>query len=257
MNRIKSLFQQKSHSILSVYFTAGFPELESTLPILRALQSNGVDLVEIGIPFSDPLADGIVIQQSNHVALCNGMSLKKLFEQLQHMRSEINIPVILMGYLNPIMQFGFEAFCKECQKSGVDGLIIPDLPLAEYLSEYQAIALNYQLECNFLITPETSDERIRTIDTHTNGFIYMVSSAAVTGAQQSFENRLSYFEKIKQMQLKNPQLIGFGVSNKATFDAANRYAAGAIVGSAFVKILQSGVDADTAVKQLLAQLRRD
>jgi tryptophan synthase alpha chain len=256
MNRINKLFQQKSENILSVYFTAGFPKLEDTLPTLKCLQANGVDLVEIGVPFSDPMADGIVIQNSSQHALKNGMSIRKLFEQLTAVRAEIHIPLIMMGYLNPIMQFGFEAFCKECHRVGVDGMIIPDLPMADFLAEYKEIAQRYELEFIFLITPETSDERIREIDSHTNGFIYMVSSAATTGTQTSFDNKVEYFNRINSMNLKNPRLVGFGISNKSTRDMVNRYSSGAIIGSAFVKALQETQDVEKGVKFLLQNLEK-
>lgn len=256
MNRINQLFQQKKSRVLSVYFTAGYPELEDTLPVLRALQSNGVDLVEIGVPFSDPMADGVVIQDSSHVALKNGMSIRKLFEQLTEVRKEIQIPLVMMGYLNPIMQFGFEAFCRECSRVGVDGMIIPDLPMSDFLSEYKLIAEKYGLQFIFLITPETSEERILEIDKHTDGFIYMVSSAAVTGTQTSFDSRKAYFDRINKMNLKNPRLIGFGVSNKATLDAAFEFAHGAIIGSAFIKALQEGADVEQSVKLLLSKLKK-
>jgi len=254
MNRINKLFQQKSENILSVYFTAGFPKLEDTLPTLKCLQANGVDLVEIGVPFSDPMADGLVIQNSSHAALQNGMSIRKLFDQLTGVRANIHIPLIMMGYLNPIIQFGFEAFCKECHRVGVDGMIVPDLPMADFLAEYKEIASRYELEFIFLITPETSEERIREIDSYTNGFIYMVSSAAVTGTQNSFDNKVEYFNRINAMNLKNPRLIGFGISNKSTRDMVNRYSSGAIIGSAFIKALQETNDVEKGVKLLLEKL---
>lgn len=256
MNRINQLFQQKSENILSVYFTAGFPKLEDTVPTLQCLQANGVDLVEIGVPFSDPMADGLVIQNSSHAALQNGMSIRKLFEQLTAIRAEIHIPLIMMGYLNPIMQFGFEAFCKECHRVGVDGMIIPDLPMADFLAEYKEIATRYGLEFIFLITPETSEERIREIDSHTNGFIYMVSSAAVTGTQTSFDNKVEYFNRINSMNLKNPRLVGFGISNKSTRNMVNLYSSGAIIGSAFIKALQETQDVEKGVKLLLENLEK-
>jgi len=255
MNRINQLFKQKDRNILSVYFTAGFPKIDDTVLTLKELQSNGVDLVEIGIPFSDPMADGVVIQQSSHVALRNGMSIKKLFEQLTEVRNEIQIPLVMMGYLNPIMQFGFENFCRECDRVGVDGMIIPDLPMSDYLSEYKLIAEKYKLKFIFLITPETSEQRIREIDEHTDGFIYMVSSAAVTGTQNNFDSRVAYFNRINEMSLRNPRLIGFGVSNKATLDTANQYASGAIIGSAFIKKLQEKGNIGDAVKNLLQELK--
>lgn len=256
MNRINQLFQKKNNHLLSVYFTAGFPKLEDTVPTLKTLQKNGVDLVEIGVPFSDPMADGIVIQNSSHVALQNGMSIKKLFEQLTNVRSEINIPLVMMGYLNPIMQFGFDKFCSECKRVGVDGMIIPDLPMSDFLADYKAIAEKYELEFIFLITPETTEERIRLIDENTNGFIYMVSSAAVTGTQSSFDSRIDYFNRINSMNLKNPRLIGFGVSNKATLDTVNQYASGAIIGSAFIKALEETQNVEKGVEVLLERLTK-
>jgi len=254
MNRINFLFEKKKENILSVYFTAGYPKLEDTLPTLLSLQTNGVDLIEIGIPFSDPMADGIVIQNSSQVALQNGMSIRKLFDQLTAVRAQIHIPLIMMGYLNPVMQFGFENFCKECSRVGVDGMIIPDLPLSDFLAEYKEIALRYRLEFIFLITPETSEERIRLIDSHTNGFIYMVSSAATTGTQTSFDNKVEYFNRINAMNLKNPRLIGFGISNKSTRDMVCRYSSGAIIGSAFINSLQETQDVEKGVKLLFEKL---
>ncbi len=256
MNRINQLFEKKQKNILSVYFTAGFPQLEDTVPVLKALQANGVDLVEIGIPFSDPMADGPVIQQSSHEALQNGMSIRKLFSQLTDIRREIQIPLVMMGYLNPVMQFGFENFCRECSRVGVDGMIIPDLPMSDYLAEYKLIAESFNLKFIFLITPETSEGRIREIDEHTNGFIYMVSSAAVTGTQQSFDSRIAYFNRINAMGLKNPRLIGFGVSNKATLEMVNQHASGAIIGSAFIKTLGEQHQIGTAVEVLLDNLKK-
>ena len=256
MNRINYLFKNKKENILSVYFTAGFPTLEDTIPTLKCLQSNGVDLVEIGVPFSDPLADGIVIQNSSQLALQNGMSIRKLFEQLTAVRADIHIPLIMMGYLNPVMQFGFENFCKECSRVGVDGMIIPDLPMSDFLAEYKEIVERYKLEFIFLITPETSEERIRLIDSHTNGFIYMVSSAAITGTQTSFDNKVEYFNRINAMNLKNPRLIGFGISNKSTRDMVCKYSSGAIIGSAFIKALQETQDVEKGVKLLLEKLEK-
>ena len=256
MNRINYLFEKKKENILSVYFTAGYPKLEDTLPTLLSLQTNGVDLVEIGIPFSDPMADGIVIQNSSQIALQNGMSIRKLFDQLTAVRAQVHIPLIMMGYLNPVMQFGFENFCKECSRVGVDGMIIPDLPLSDFLAEYKEIALRYRLEFIFLITPETSEERIRLIDSHTNGFIYMVSSAATTGTQTSFDNKTDYFNRINAMNLKNPRLIGFGISNKSTREMVCKYSSGAIIGSAFIKALQETQDVEKGVKLLLDKLEK-
>ena len=241
MNRITNLFDTKRNGILSVYFTAGYPNLNDTSTILKALEAKGIDMVEVGIPFSDPMADGPVIQEAATQALRNGMSLRLLFQQLKDIRKDVNIPVILMGYLNPIMQYGFENFCKSCAKTGIDGMIIPDLPYADYMADYKAVADRYDLKVIMLITPETSEERIRLIDAHTSGFIYMVSSAAVTGAQKDFnEQKQAYFRRINGMNLKNPRLVGFGISNKATYEAARANSSGAIIGSntrtAFVRI---------------------
>lgn len=256
MNRITNLFNTKKSGILSVFFTAGYPALEDTATVLKALQAKGVDQVEVGIPFSDPMADGPVIQEAATQALRNGMSLRVLFDQLKEVKEEIQIPIILMGYLNPIMQYGFEAFCQKCVEAGVDGMIIPDLPFADYLSDYKETADRYDLKIIMLITPETSEERIRLIDRHTSGFIYMVSSAATTGAQQSFdEQKQTYFRRINNMGLQNPRLVGFGISNKATFDAALAHSNGAIIGSKFVQLLKSEANATAAVDRLLEGLQ--
>lgn len=242
-NRINKLFQEKKERILSVYFTAGYPGLDDTVPMIQALQKNGVDLIEIGMPFSDPVADGPVIQHSSLIALQNGMSIRKLFEQLKHIRQSVDIPLILMGYINPVLQYGVEAFCLKCAEIGIDGLIIPDLPLSVYEEEYQAIFEANNLHCIFLITPQTSEERIRVIDDASSGFIYMVSSNATTGAKTSVSDfQKSYFERVNSLTLKNPRLIGFGISNAETFANACLYASGAIIGSAFVNALE-GPDA--------------
>ncbi|MGL5979517.1 MAG: tryptophan synthase subunit alpha [Phocaeicola sp.] len=256
MNRLNKLFKQQPKNLLSIYFCAGNPTLESTVPTLEALQAGGVNFVEIGIPFSDPMADGIVIQQAANQALANGMTLRKLFAQLADVRQTITIPLVLMGYLNPIMQFGFENFCKECQTIGIDGVIIPDLPYHEYISEYRAIAQRYGVHIIMLITPETSEERIRQIDAETDGFIYLVSSAATTGAQSHFDNsKEAYFAHIAAMQLKNPCMIGFGISNQQTFQAACQHASGAIVGSKFVTLLEACKgDAEKAIEELKSVL---
>jgi tryptophan synthase alpha chain len=251
MNRIKQLFAHKQKNILSVYFTAGYPKLNDTATIIRELEKNGIDLIEIGIPFSDPMADGPVIQESGARALQNGMNLKLLFEQLKDIRRDVHIPLILMGYLNPVMQFGFENFCRECREAGIDGAIIPDLPFDDYIREYKPVADRYGIKIVMLITPETSEERIRLIDEHTDGFIYMVSSAATTGAQQRFdEQKLSYFRRIDAMQLRNPRLIGFGISNRETLQAACANAGGAIIGSKFIALLKSAPDISCAVAEL-------
>jgi len=237
MNRINKKLQE-SKKLLSIYFTAGYPQLKDTVTILENLENSGVDFVEIGLPFSDPLADGPTIQASSTKALANGMTTEILFEQLKDIRKRVSIPLIVMGYFNPIMQYGVEAFCKKCAEIGIDGLIIPDLPVREYNDLYKATFEKYDLINVFLITPQTSDERIRFIDKISNGFIYMVSSASVTGAQSSFGNTQSdYFKRIAEMNLKAPQIVGFGISNAETFKQATSQAKGAIIGSAFVKYL--------------------
>ena len=252
MNRITKLFKKKKSGILSVYFTAGYPALNDTVKILTALQAKEIDMVEIGIPFSDPMADGPMIQQANTQALRNGMSLHLLFEQLKDMRRTIRFPVILMGYLNPVMQFGFEAFCRSCIETGIDGVIIPDLPFADYLADYKDIADQYEIKIIMLISPETSEERIHQIDDHTSGFIYMVSSAATTGAQSRFSDEVQdYFQHVNNMNLKNPRLIGFGISNRETFQMALENASGAIIGSKFVELLEKSASPVDAVTDLL------
>ena len=257
MNRIKQLFETKQKDILSIYFTAGFPKIDDTVDVIKELEANGIDLIEIGIPFSDPMADGPTIQASGTVALKNGMTLSKLFEQLKDIRKEVSIPLILMGYLNPIMQYGFENFCKKCQEVGIDGTINPDLPFNDYIKEYKPIADKYNVKVVMLITPETSDERIRFIDEHTDGFIYMVSSAATTGAQKSFDDqKQAYFKRINTMNLRNPRLIGFGISNKATLEAAQANASGAIIGSKFITLLQEAKNIKEAVAELKASLEK-
>ena len=258
MNRITRLFENKKSSVLSVYFTAGYPHHEGTVPILEALEKNSIDMAEIGIPFSDPMADGLVIQHSAEEALRKGMSLRLLFEQLKDVRRTVQMPLILMGYLNPIMQYGFPHFCQSCAEAGIDGMIIPDLPFADYLANYQSVADQYDLKMIMLITPETSGERIRLIDSHTEGFIYMVSSASTTGAQQQFdENKQAYFTRVAAMKLRNPLMVGFGISNKATLEAATAHTNGAIVGSKFIQLLGEHPTPDEAAKGLLEALREN
>lgn len=255
MNRIKELFEKKQKNILSIYFTAGFPHLYDTVDIIKELEKNGIDSIEIGIPFSDPMADGPTIQESGTIALKNGMTLNKLFEQLADIRKDVRIPLIMMGYLNPIMQYGFENFCKKCKQIGLDGIIIPDLPFDDYMKEYKSVAEKYDIKVIMLITPETSDERIRLIDENTDGFIYMVSSAATTGAQKSFdEQKQAYFKKINGMSLRNPRLIGFGISNKATLEAAQENSSGAIIGSKFITLLKDSESIKEAVQELKRSL---
>ena len=252
MNRITNLFQTQKDGILSVYFTAGYPNLNDTASILKALQTKGIHMVEVGIPFSDPMADGPVIQDAATRALRGGMTLRRLFAQLEGIRHNVRIPLILMGYLNPIMQYGFENFCQSCQACGIDGMIIPDLPFKDYMEEYRPIAERYDLRIIMLITPETSEERIHEIDRHTEGFIYMVSSAAITGAQRDFnEQKQAYFRRIEAMNLRNPRMIGFGISNRQTYEAASTHAAGCIIGSKFVTLLnEEQGDALKAVTRL-------
>ncbi len=244
MNRIDQVFNDQN-KLLSIYFSAGHPHLEDTVPILKNLQAAGVDMVEIGLPFSDPLADGPTIQESSTKALKNGMTTEKLFEQLEDIRSQIHIPLVLMGYFNPIMQYGVERFCQRCKAIGIDGLIIPDLPVDVYHEHYQSLFAKYGLYNMFLITPQTSDDRIRYIDEVSNGFIYMVSSASVTGAKSNFgEAQTAYFERIATMKLKTPTVVGFGIGNAQTYQTATKHSRGAIIGSAFINFLETeGVDA--------------
>lgn len=243
MNRIKQKLQE-DQKILSIYFTAGYPALNDTVKIIQDLEKSGVDLIEIGLPFSDPLADGPTIQESSTAALKNGMTTTLLFEQLKDIRKTVSIPLIIMGYFNPVLQYGVEEFCKKCEKVGIDGLILPDLPLDVYQEEYETIFKKHGLINVFLITPQTSDDRIKSIDAASEGFIYMVSSASTTGAKEGFgPEQSAYFERIASMDLKNPQIVGFGISNAQTFQQATSKAKGAIIGSAFIKHLtQNGVD---------------
>ena len=237
MNRIQQKLQENK-KLLSIYFTAGYPNLNDTVSIIQNLEKNGVDMIEVGLPFSDPLADGPTIQASSTLALKNGMTTKVLFDQLKDIRKTVKIPLIIMGYFNPMLQYGVEAFCKKCKEIGIDGLIIPDLPVDVYHEDYKDIFEKYGLINVFLITPQTSNERIRFIDSISNGFIYMVSSASVTGSQSGFgDNQKEYFKRISNMDLKNPQIVGFGINNSDTFNDATKYAKGAIIGSAFIKFL--------------------
>ena len=240
MNRINQLFQNKNKNILSIYYTAGYPNLDDTLTIARALEQAGADMLEIGFPYSDPVADGPVIQASSKQALDNGMDLKLLFEQLKDLRKYVNIPVLLMGYVNPLLQYGVENFCKACAEVGVDGLIVPDLPMVEYEEFYKDTFQQYGISNVFLITPQTAVERIHKIDELTNGFIYMVSSSATTGKNLSLSQVTEdYFSRVAALELKNPTMIGFGISDQPSFEKASQYASGAIIGTAFVKALES------------------
>lgn len=258
MNRIEELFNRKSKRILNVYFTAGYPQLNDTAAILECLEQSGADLIEIGIPFSDPIADGPTIQESNGIALDNGMTLKLLLEHLKDIRSKVNIPIILMGYINPILQYGIEAFCQKCEEVGVDGLILPDLPMFEYLEVHKPLFEKHGLFNIFLITPQTSEARIREIDENSNGFIYMVSSASTTGAKTGISDAQElYFERVNAMNLKNPTLIGFGISNKETFDKACKNANGAIIGSAFVKAISASEDLPRDINEFTKSILSD
>jgi tryptophan synthase alpha chain len=254
MSRIQYLFQQKKQRVLNVYCTAGYPQLTDTTSIILALEENGADLIELGMPYSDPLADGPVIQASSAIALQNGMSIAVLFEQLKDIRSKTNIPLILMGYMNPVLQYGFEQFCKDAAAVGVDGLILPDLPEYEYETIYGAIIKQYGLDFIFLVTPETSEDRIKKLDTLSTGFLYAVSSSATTGNDKDFGLVETYLKKLQDMKLQNPILVGFGIKDKTTFDAASKYANGAIIGSAYIKALEQGADIQTTTKQFLKQV---
>lgn len=257
MNRINQLFQEKKSNILSLYFCAGHPTAESTAEVIRTLAARGIDMIEIGIPFSDPMADGPVIQDAATKALRNGMSLRKLFGQLKDIRKDVQIPLILMGYLNPVVRYGFENFCKSCAECGIDGMILPDLPFHDYMETFKPVADRYGLKIIMLITPETSEERIRFIDRNTDGFIYMVSSAATTGAQKEFdEAKQAYFNKVNGMNLAHPRMIGFGISNKQTLESAQRNAAGAIIGSKFVTLLDRCATVNEALDTLLDDLKK-
>ncbi|GAB3182499.1 tryptophan synthase subunit alpha [Telluribacter humicola] len=256
MNRIIQLFNDQPTGNLNVYFTAGFPQLDDTRRILAALQEGGVDLVEIGMPYSDPVADGETIQQSNQQALENGMTLRTLFKQLEGMRETIHVPVLLMGYVNPVVQYGIEEFCRKCAEVGVDGLILPDMPMDVYLNEYKAIFDSYGLLNIFLVTPQTSEKRIRQIDEVSAGFIYTVSSASVTGSQTGVSGDMeAYFDRLNAMNLRNPRLIGFGIKDRPTFEKACCYSQGAIIGSAFIRILQESNNLEEDIKNFISEVK--
>ena len=256
MNRIDKLFREKKGTILSVYFTAGYPRLDSTAGIIGALAEAGADMIEIGMPFSDPVADGPVIQHSSEKALRNGMNLKLLFDQLSEIRHEVKIPLLLMGYLNPVMQFGVENFCRECTRTGIDGVILPDLPPIVYKEEYFSIFNMYNLYNIMLISPQSSVERITAIDKISRGFVYMVSSSSVTGSKGNFsDDQISYFKRVNEMKLRNPVLIGFGISNHETFINAGKFARGGIIGSAFVNILEQDGNDFENINQFIKEIR--
>lgn len=259
MNRLTQLFQTKTADVLNVYFTAGFPQLHDTVPILRTLQDAGADLVEIGIPYSDPVADGETIQRSNQQALDNGMTVATLFAQLQDIRQQgITVPVLLMGYLNPVVQFGMERFCQHCQAAGIDGLILPDLPLEVYEREYRALFARYGLQVVFLVTPQTAPARVQQLDTLADGFIYLVAAAGTTGLQTNMNADVdAYLRRIKGLGLRNPTLVGFGISDAASFRAASRHTTGAIIGSAFIRLLQTtpAEARPAAIREFVAGIR--
>lgn len=256
-NRIIDLFNEKQSEILSIFFTAGFPRLTDTKTILESLDKSGVDLVEIGMPYSDPIADGETIQRSNKVALDNGMTLNVLFEQLADIRKTVSIPLILMGYLNPVEQFGVERFCRKAVEVGIDGLILPDLPIELYVEQYKPLFDKYNLSNILLITPQTAEERIRMIDDNTDGFIYMVSDNSITGktADGVSDNRLAYFNRIQNMNLKNPTVMGFGIYNKATFQTACEFSRGAIIGSAFIRLLESSEAVENDIEGFVKDIK--
>ena len=257
MSRIKNIFQQKQQHVLNVYCTAGYPKLDSTLQVLKSLQQNGADLIELGIPYSDPLADGEVIQHSSSIALKNGMTISKLFEQLKSLNRNNSplgngsVALILMGYMNPVLQYGFEKFCADAANVGVDGLILPDLPEHEFETEYGAIIKKYGLDFIFLVTPETSEERLKRLDSLSSGFLYAVSSSATTGKDKDFNAVEKYLQRLQSYQLKNPVLVGFGIKDKQTFQSVSKYVNGAIIGSAYIKALDGANDIETATKNFL------
>jgi len=255
-NRLQKLFSVKNKDILNVYCTAGYPELNSTMQVLHSLQKYGADIVEIGMPYSDPLADGPIIQQSSAIALQNGMTIAKLFEQLKYCRKTFHLPLILMGYLNPVMQYGIKKFCKQAKEAGVDGIILPDLPMYEYENEYQQYFTDNALHFIFLITPETSEERIRKIDKLSNGFIYAVSSSSTTGNNKEIAEQEEYFLKLKRMNLHNPVLVGFGIKDKSTFQAACKHSNGAIIGSAYINAIKDAQNIDAVTQQFLDNVLR-
>lgn len=255
-NRINKLLAAKSKNILSVYYTAGYPKLNDTMSIAKSLEDAGADLIEIGIPFSDPVADGPVIQASNKVALDNGMNLKLLIEQVSEIRKQVKLPIILMGYINPVLQYGMEKFCEDAIAAGVDGVILPDLPLFEYETEYKTLFEEHGLKNIFLISPTTSEERIKKIDDSSSSFIYAVSASSTTGAKSGFSSEQEdYFKGLQKMKLQNPFLIGFGISNNETFKKASEYSSGAIVGSAFIRLLSQTKDVNREIKDFVNTLK--
>ena len=257
-NRLTQLFQKKKKDILSIYYTAGFPRRDDTIKIAQYLEQAGADLIEIGIPFSDPVADGPTIQRSSQQSLAQGMNISLLFTQLEELRPVVQLPVILMGYLNPVMQYGVERFCEQCQRVGIDALILPDLPMQEYLDEYRELFESYGLYNIFLVSPQTSETRIRLIEQHSHGFIYLVSSASITGAKQGItDEQITYFKRIQTMHLAHPSLIGFGISDHEAFATASQYANGAIIGSAFINILQESQNLENDIKEFICSIKEN
>ncbi len=257
-NKIDALFYRKRERVLSVYFTAGYPKINDTAAIITYLEQSGADLIEIGIPFSDPVADGDTIQKSNHVALKNGMTIRLLFEQLHDIRNHVEIPLIMMSYLNPVYQYGVEKFCKKCHETGINGLIIPDLPLYEYETNYKAVFDRFNLKFIMLVTPQTPAERIRKIDLLTGGFIYLVSSASTTGLKEKISaEQLQYFKRIHNLGLNNPVLVGFGISNRESFESASRYASGSIIGSAFIRAITRTDDLKTSISSFIKSIKAE
>lgn len=254
MSKLQQLFSSKPGKILNVYCTAGYPQLDSTIDVMKALQQNGASIIELGMPYSDPLADGPVIQHSSSIALANGMTIVKLFEQLKDFRKEISIPVILMGYMNPVLQYGFERFCADAATAGIDGLILPDLPEYEFETEYGAIIKKYGLDFVFLVTPETSEERIKKLDSLSTGFLYAVSSSSTTGSDKKATDVAAYLQKLRDIKLTNPVLVGFGISNKESFNAVCQLADGAIIGSAYIKALENSTNVNAATKDFLSSI---
>jgi tryptophan synthase alpha chain len=256
MNRLQKLFKDKPQNILSIFYTAGFPKLNDTINIAQCLEKAGADIIEIGIPFSDPVADGPTIQDSNKLALENGMNLKLLLEHVKTIRKEVKIPIILMGYLNPVMQYGIEQFVKDASKAGVDGLILPDMPLDVYHDEFKDLFEKHELTNTFLISPTTSEDRIRKIDAVSNSFIYAVSASSTTGAKGEFsDDQLNYFKRLNAMKLSNPLLIGFGISDNKAFTTACAHSAGAIVGSAFINLIKSSKDLGADIEKFVKQVK--
>ncbi len=254
MERLKELFDRKKNKVLNMYCTAGYPKPDSTLAVMKALQDNGADLIELGMPYSDPLADGPVIQASGNIALEGGMTIKKLFQQLENFRQAIHLPVLLMGYMNPVLQYGFEKFCKEAARVGVDGLILPDLPMYEFDAEYGDIIKKNNLDFVFLVTPETSEERIKELDKRSTGFLYAVSSSSTTGTDKNFVSVSTYLQKLENLHLSNPILVGFGIKDKQSFDDACAHSNGAIIGTAYIKALENTDDVTASTKDFLQKV---